>query len=68
MRHVWIPAALAAFVLLAVAGCGGTSRHVLPVLSITERDFHIMAPEQVPAGELRLVYKRLPLDAPQAAC
>jgi uncharacterized cupredoxin-like copper-binding protein len=55
MRRVWIPAALTAFVLLAVAGCGGASHRVLPMLSITERDFHLSVPHQVPAGELRLV-------------
>ena len=55
MRHVWIPAALAAFVLLALAGCGGTSHRALPVLSITERDFHISVPQLVPSGDLRLV-------------
>jgi uncharacterized cupredoxin-like copper-binding protein len=46
---------MAAPVLLAVAGCGGAARRVLPVLSITERDFHISAPQQVPAGDVHLV-------------
>ena len=46
---------MAAPVLLAVAGCGGTSHRALPVLSITERDFHITAPHVVPAGAVRLV-------------
>jgi uncharacterized cupredoxin-like copper-binding protein len=52
---MWIRAAMAAPVLLAVAGCGGTSHRVLPVVSITERDFHISAPHVVPAGEVRVV-------------
>jgi uncharacterized cupredoxin-like copper-binding protein len=55
MRHTWIRAAMAAPVLLVAAGCGGTSHRVLPVVSITERDFHISAPHQVPAGAVRLV-------------
>jgi uncharacterized cupredoxin-like copper-binding protein len=55
MRHTWIRAAMAAPVLLAAAGCGGTSHRVLPLLSITERDFHITAPHHMRAGDLRLV-------------
>jgi uncharacterized cupredoxin-like copper-binding protein len=43
--------------VLFAAGCGGTSRRVLPVLSITERDFAIRAPHDVPAGDVRVVLK-----------
>lgn len=40
-------------VVLLVAGCGGSASHrVLPILSITERDFHISAPHQVEAGDV----------------
>jgi uncharacterized cupredoxin-like copper-binding protein len=46
---------VAAPVLLAAAGCGGTAHRVLPVVSITERDFHIAAPHLVPAGDVRIV-------------
>jgi uncharacterized cupredoxin-like copper-binding protein len=55
MRRMWIRAALAAPVLLAVAGCGGTSHRAVPVVSIIERDFHITAPREVPAGDVRVV-------------
>ena len=42
-------------VLLAIAGCGGTSHRALPVISIIERDFEITAPREVPAGAVRVV-------------
>ncbi len=57
MRHAWIRTAPAALVLLAIAGCGGGSHRTLPVLSITERDFHISVAHVVPAGALRLVLR-----------
>jgi uncharacterized cupredoxin-like copper-binding protein len=40
---------------LMLAGCGGGARRGLPLLRITERDFHIQVPHHVPAGNLRLV-------------
>jgi uncharacterized cupredoxin-like copper-binding protein len=46
---------VAAPVLLAAAGCGGSAHRVLPVVSITERDFHIAAPQVVPGGDVRIV-------------
>jgi hypothetical protein len=55
MRQKWSWAAMAAPVLLAAAGCGGTSHRALPSLSITERDFHITVPHLAPAGEVRVV-------------
>jgi uncharacterized cupredoxin-like copper-binding protein len=55
MRQTMIWPALALGLL--AAGCGGASRHVLPVLSITERDFAIRAPHEVPAGDLLVVLK-----------
>ena len=53
MRHNVIWPALA--VVLLAAGCGGGSHRALPVVSITERDFHITAPRQVPAGDVHVV-------------
>jgi uncharacterized cupredoxin-like copper-binding protein len=53
MRHTVIWAALA--VVLLAAGCGGGSHRALPVVSITERDFHITVAPVVPAGDVRLV-------------
>jgi uncharacterized cupredoxin-like copper-binding protein len=50
MRHKVIWPALP--LLLLVAGCGGASRRVLPVVSVTERDFAIKAPHEVPAGDV----------------
>jgi uncharacterized cupredoxin-like copper-binding protein len=50
MRHNLIWATIA--VGLLAAGCGGASHRVLPVLSITERDFHIRVPHQVAAGDV----------------
>jgi len=44
-------------VLLAAAGCGGTSHRALPIVSITERDFHIALPQVVPAGDVRIVLR-----------
>jgi uncharacterized cupredoxin-like copper-binding protein len=49
MRHKLIWAAL---VVLLAAGCGGASHRVLPVLSITERDFHIRVSHDVAAGNV----------------
>jgi uncharacterized cupredoxin-like copper-binding protein len=55
MRHTSIWPALT-FVLLAAAGCGGGTAHrALPVLSITERDFHIALPHVIAAGDVRVV-------------
>jgi uncharacterized cupredoxin-like copper-binding protein len=54
MRHTVIWLSLAG-VLLA-AGCGGSHR-ALPVVSITERDFAIRAPHEVPAGDVLVVLK-----------
>src|ERR1700730_4680911 len=42
-------------VVLLAAGCGGTTHRALPVVSITERDFHITAPHVFPTGEVRIV-------------
>jgi uncharacterized cupredoxin-like copper-binding protein len=53
MRHKVIWPALA--VVLLAAGCGGTTHRALPVVSITERDFHIAAPHVFPTGEVRIV-------------
>jgi uncharacterized cupredoxin-like copper-binding protein len=53
MRHNLIWPALA--VVLLAAGCGGGHRRALPVVSITERDFHISVPHVVPAGDVRIV-------------
>jgi hypothetical protein len=50
-KLIW---AAAAVVILA-SGCGGASRRVLPVLSITERDFAIRAPREIRAGDVRIV-------------
>jgi uncharacterized cupredoxin-like copper-binding protein len=58
MRHKVIWPALAAVVLVA-AGCGGTTHRALPVVSITERDFHIRAPHEVPSGDVTVVLKNL---------
>jgi uncharacterized cupredoxin-like copper-binding protein len=55
MRHKLIWAA--AGVVILAAGCGGASRRVLPVLSVTERDFAIRAPHEVPAGDMLVVLK-----------
>ena len=55
MRHKFIWPALA--VGLLAAGCGGTKHRALPVVSISERDFHITVPHVVPAGEVRIVLK-----------
>jgi hypothetical protein len=48
-KLIWI----GALVLLA-AGCGGAAHRALPVVSITERDFHIAMPHLVPAGDVRI--------------
>lgn len=37
---------------LLASGCGGGSHRALPVLSITERDFHITVTPIVPAGDV----------------
>jgi Sulfocyanin (SoxE) domain len=58
MRHKVTWPALAAGVLVA-AGCGGTAHRALPVVSITERDFHIRAPHEVPSGDVNVVLKNL---------
>jgi uncharacterized cupredoxin-like copper-binding protein len=47
--------AVAATVLVAT-GCGGSHRAV-PVVSITERDFKILVPHVVPAGDVRVVVR-----------
>ena len=57
MRHKAIWPALV--VLLLAAGCGGASRRVLPVLSITERDFAIRAPHEIRAGDVTVRLKNL---------
>jgi uncharacterized cupredoxin-like copper-binding protein len=57
MRHKVIWPALA--VVLSAAGCGGTTHRALPVVSITERDFHIAAPHEVRAGDVTVVLKNL---------
>ena len=44
-KSIW---AAAVAVGLLAAGCGGGSHRGLPVLSITERDFHISAPQRRP--------------------
>jgi len=51
-KSIW---AAAVAVGLLAAGCGGTSHRALPVVPITERDFHITAPRQVPAGDVQVV-------------
>lgn len=53
MRHTVTWPALA--VVLLAAGCGGGTHRALPIVSITERDFHITAPNVVPAGDVRIV-------------
>jgi Sulfocyanin (SoxE). len=53
MRHNVIWPALA--VMLLAAGCGGGSHRALPVVPITERDFHITVPPVIPAGDVRIV-------------
>jgi uncharacterized cupredoxin-like copper-binding protein len=54
MQRTSIWAAAVAVGLLA-SGCGGGSHRSLPVVSITERDFHISVPHVVPAGDVRVV-------------
>jgi hypothetical protein len=48
----------ATFTLLALlaAGCGGgpSATRAAALVRVTERDFHISAPKQVPSGDLRL--------------
>ena len=53
----WAPILpVVAAVLLAAAGCGGGrgAEDSVPLLRVTERDFHISAPKRVPSGDLRL--------------
>jgi uncharacterized cupredoxin-like copper-binding protein len=50
---------VAAAVVAFATGCGGASRRVLPILSVTERDFAIRAPHEVPVGDVLVVLKNL---------
>jgi uncharacterized cupredoxin-like copper-binding protein len=49
-------AALTALALAAASGCGSANSATggVPVVSITEKDFHISAPTHMPAGEVIL--------------
>jgi uncharacterized cupredoxin-like copper-binding protein len=49
-------AAVAVATVLPATGCGGVDRAV-PVVSITERDFKIVVPRVVPAGDVRVVVR-----------
>lgn len=58
MRQKLVLAAAAvavAVTALLATGCGGAHRAVLPVVSITERDFKIRVPHVLPAGDARFV-------------
>ncbi len=59
MRHKLTFAAATAAVAvigLLATGCGAAHR-AIPVVSITERDFKIRAPQVLPAGEVRIVLR-----------
>lgn len=55
--HALISGAAFALLALLAAGCGAgrsATRAAPALVRVTERDFHISAPKQVPAGDLRL--------------
>jgi uncharacterized cupredoxin-like copper-binding protein len=49
--------ALAAVALAAVSGCSGGEGENAPDLRVSERDFHISAPNVVRAGDLRVAVR-----------
>jgi hypothetical protein len=55
MRHLSRAVPLLALALLATTGCGQRAAvSGTPVIRVSEKDFHIKAPEHVPTGDVRL--------------
>ena len=65
--HSYAALSVVAAVLLGLTGCGAakspSEASRKPVVQVVERDFHIKAPERVPAGDVRIsVHNKGPDD------